>query len=62
MNDELKFKYSADIDALRIYIQVGQFHDTIEVAPNLFVDFDEHKNILSIEMLDASKLLSALDS
>lgn len=56
----MKFEYSKDIDALRIYVQEGKFDDTIEVAPDLFIDYDEFKNVLSIEMLHASKLLSVL--
>jgi uncharacterized protein YuzE len=62
MKDELKFKYSPDVDALWIDIQEGKVDDTIEIAQDLFVDFDEHKNILSIEMLDASRLLKFIES
>lgn len=56
----MRVEYSDDIDALRIYIQDGKFDDTVEVAPDLFVDYDEHKNILSIEMLHASQILNKL--
>jgi uncharacterized protein YuzE len=56
----MKFQYSKDIDALWIDIQEGEHDDTIEIANNIFVDFDENKNILSIEMLDASRLLNEL--
>ncbi|MFI5202482.1 MAG: DUF2283 domain-containing protein [Candidatus Kapaibacterium sp.] len=56
----MKVEYSKDIDALRIYIREGKFDDTVELAPDLFVDYDEHKNILSIEMLEASRLLNML--
>jgi uncharacterized protein YuzE len=56
----MQFEYSRDIDALRIYVQEGEYDDTIEVTPDLFVDYDDHKNILSIEMLDASRLLNEL--
>ncbi len=58
MNDELKFKYSSDIDALWIDIQEGIVNDTIEIAQDLFVDFDENRNILAIEMLDASRIVN----
>jgi uncharacterized protein YuzE len=56
----MQFEYDRSIDALWIDIQEGTVDDTIELAPNLFIDYDEHKNILSIEMLDASRLLSML--
>ncbi len=62
MKDELKFKYSLNIDPLWIDIQEGKVDDTIEIARDLFFDFDEHKNILSIEMLDASRLLKFMES
>ena len=56
----MRYEYSNDIDALRIYVQEGEFDDTIEVAPNLFIDFDENKNVLSIEMLHASRILDEM--
>ncbi len=58
----MKFEYSSNIDALRIYVQEGEYDDTIEIGQDLFVDFDEQKNILSIEMLDASRLRRALST
>ncbi len=58
----MRYEYSNDIDALRIYVQEGEFDDTIEVAPNLFIDFDEDKNVLSIEMLHASRILNEMRS
>ncbi len=57
----MKFEYSSDIDALRIYIQEGNYDDSIEIARDLFVDIDGQKNILAFEMLDASRFLMLLD-
>jgi uncharacterized protein YuzE len=57
----MKFKYNSDIDALRIYVQEGKFDDTIQVSDDVFVDYDEDKNVLSIEILYASKMLKEIE-
>jgi uncharacterized protein YuzE len=56
----MHYKYDKTIDALWIYIQDGKYDDTIQVTPDLFVDYDENKNILRLEVLDASKMLKEI--
>jgi uncharacterized protein YuzE len=56
----MHYEYDSTVDALWIHVQDGKFDDTIQVTPDLFVDYDEHKNILRIEVLEASKMLKEI--
>ena len=56
----MHYKYDRTIDALWIYVQDGDYDDTIEVTPDLYVDYDKDKNLLRIEMLNASTMLKEI--
>ena len=50
----MKVKYDASVDILTITLSDAGIVGSREIAPGTIVDFDEHKNVVSIEILDAA--------
>ncbi len=48
--NEMKVRYDQDSDILYLLIKEGDIEDTIEVSEDLFVEYDEKKNIAGIEL------------
>ena len=49
----MKLKYDASVDILTITLSEADIAGSREIAPGTIVDFDENKNVVSIEILDA---------
>jgi len=50
-----KIKYWKDIDVLNIDVKKGKYEYSEEVADGVVIDIDKDGEILSIEILDATK-------
>jgi uncharacterized protein YuzE len=48
--NQMKVRYDQDSDILYLLIKEGDIEDTIEVSEDLFVEYDEKKNIAGIEL------------
>jgi uncharacterized protein YuzE len=57
------FEYHPNTDMLYIKLAVGVSTESEEVAPGIVLDFDEHSQVIGIEIEDASTFidLSRLD-
>ncbi len=53
----MDISYDKEVDAISITLCKGTVDDTIEIAPDVFLDVDKKKRPLYLEILDASKLL-----
>ncbi len=51
----MKIIYDKEIDALSMTLRKGKVAKTVEVSPDILVDFDEAGNPLYLEILDASR-------
>lgn len=51
----MKITYDKEIDALSMTLRKGKVAKTVEVSPEILVDFDEAGNPLYLEILDASR-------
>ena len=57
----VKIEYDPESDALYIQIREAHADDNIDIEEGVTVDVDENKHIVGVEILDASKRLSASD-
>ncbi len=51
----MKITYDKEVDALSMTLRKGKVAKTVEVSPEILVDFDEAGNPLYLEILDASR-------
>ena len=58
----MKIEYSADVDALYVYLQEIEVARSEEPANGIVVDFDEDGAIVGIEILDASERFGPADA
>jgi len=58
---DFKFDYDQENDDLFIYLEGCKSAGAVELG-NFVFDFDDHKNLVSIEIMEASKTLSKLVS
>lgn len=49
--------YDKDSDILYFGVQGGDEEEFVEVAPGVSAEFDNKKNLIGIEVLNASKIL-----
>ena len=54
----MKVRYDPDSDTLYLLIKEGDIEDTTEVSEDLFVEYDEKKNIVGIGLWRARRNLS----
>ncbi len=54
----MKLNYYNDTDSLYIELSGRQSVDSLEVAPNLVIDFDKDQNIIGIDIDQATKHLN----
>ena len=58
----MKLEYDKEVDAAYVYmaypINDGEAKKTIEINDNIIVDFNEKGQLIGIEILNASKVLS----
>jgi len=52
---EIRLKYDRSSDTLYIRIKENRIIDSEEVAPGVIIDYDEHGEIVGIEILGFSK-------
>ena len=57
----MRIEYDPEADALYIQLRQAQVEDNIDIEDGVSVDLDGDKHIIGIEILDASKRLSATD-
>ena len=50
----MKINYDATVDALSVTLRKGKVDRTVEIAPEIMIDFDMHGRPLYLEILDAS--------
>jgi uncharacterized protein YuzE len=49
--------YDKDSDILNFGVKKGFEEEFVEIAPGVSAEFDEKKNLIGIEVLNASKIL-----
>lgn len=59
--EDFKFDYDKDNDDLFIYLPNSKSSGAVEVGDFIF-DFDENKDLIAIQIMEASKVLSKLMS
>ena len=57
----MKIRYYADTDSLYIDLTERASVESLEVAPDIVVEFDENNNIVGIDIDHASKILNLSD-
>ena len=57
----MKIRYYADTDSLYIDLTERASVESLEVTPDIVVDFDENDNIVGIDIDHASKILNLSD-
>ena len=50
----MKINYDATVDALSVTLRKGKVDRTVEIAPEIMIDFDLNGRPLYLEILDAS--------
>ena len=51
----MKVKYDQEVDVLRIELSSRPVEESDEEKPGLILDYDQEGNVVSIEILNASK-------
>ena len=51
----MKVEYDGQTDSLTVILREGVVAETDETRPGVILDYDENGNVLSIEILDASR-------
>ena len=54
----MKMSYYKDTDSLYIELSEKPSKESLEVAPGIVLDFDEHNNIVGIDIDRASQILN----
>jgi uncharacterized protein YuzE len=57
----MKFEYDKETDSLVIIFRNAEIDDTEEIRSGVIADFDEDGSLVSIEILNASKKIEALN-
>jgi uncharacterized protein (DUF433 family)/uncharacterized protein YuzE len=61
MKGKLKVKYSPDADAMVITVGSGRLDHGDKTTPGVIVHYNKNNELLEIEILDASELISATE-
>lgn len=51
----MKINYDPEVDVIRITLKDGEIEESDEETPGIILDFDASRNVLGIEILQASK-------
>jgi len=57
----MKIRYDRKVDAMYIQLAKGKYDGTRKVSDVILVDEDKNGKVLGIEILDATKNISAFD-
>ena len=55
---ESEIRYDAKADVLYLFAEQGEIARSVEVSPGITVEFGDASNILGVEILRASKVLT----
>ncbi len=58
----MKLTYDREADAVYLRLGEARITDSATVAPGVVLDYDEHNNIVGMEMLGVSKRVTDLDT
>ncbi len=58
----MQIEYSADVDALYVYLRKVDVAHTVEGRDGIAVDYDASGGVVGVEILDASTRFAPLDS
>ena len=50
----MKVTYDQDVDILRIVLNDAKIEESDEDKPGVIIDYDDHGNVIGLEILDAS--------
>lgn len=51
----MKIKYDPEVDVIRITLKDGEVEESDEETTGIILDFDSNRNVVGIEILEASK-------
>ena len=51
----MKIKYDPEVDVIRITLKDVEIEESDEETPGIILDFDSNRNVVGIEILQASK-------
>ena len=54
----MKVTYDQEVDVLRILLNESEIEESDEEKPGVIIDYDDHGNVVGLEILDASKRIS----
>ena len=54
----MKVTYDQEVDILRILLSESEIDESDEEKPGVIIDYDDHGNVVGMEILDASKRIS----
>lgn len=57
----MRITYDTEVDALTLVVSREEVERTTDVGKGRLIDFDEHGNIVAIEILDVSRGFELLD-
>jgi len=52
---DVKARYDPETDTLRLVLRSAPVHESDEEKPGVILDYDKEGNVVSIEILDASR-------
>jgi len=55
----MKIKIDSESDALYMRLTDTRIHDSEEVKPGVILDYDEHDNLVGVEILKVSERVSS---
>ena len=56
----MKIIYDPEVDALAIILSESKTFESEEIFPNIIIDYSENGEVISIEVLNASRTLKEL--
>ncbi len=54
----MKVTYDQEVDVLRIVLSDADIEESDEDKPGIIIDYDDHGNVVGLEILDASSRMA----
>ena len=54
----MKVTYNQEVDILRIILSDADIEESDEDKPGIIIDYDDHGNVVGLEILDASSRMT----